>query len=371
MNATAARAPRTLAPSHRVALAAAAAAAALAIVAPAHAQDAEGTDRRRLGGDDVAIYNLAGTVRIVPGTGSDVQVEVARRGRDASRLEVEQGELRGKQSLRVVYPDDDVVYPALGRRSETRGRARSDGTFGDGGTSGVFSAQQVTIRSSGPGIEAWADLTVRVPRGRNVTLHLMAGAVAANDVVGDLVLDVSSATVTTERTRGRLVVDAGSGAVRVSDADGDVILDTGSGSVEVSRVRGSSLVVDAGSGRISGGDISVPSVRIDLGSGGAKLSAVSTKQLRLDTGSGDVDVELTSDVDDMLVDSGSGDVTLRIPSSLGATLDADTGRGGIDASVPIQLTRRDRDRMIGRLGDGQGRIRIDSGSGAVRIMPRG
>jgi hypothetical protein len=351
-------------------LAAAGATAFLVLAGPLGAQTAGG-ERRKLAGDDVAIYNLAGKIRVVGGSGNEVVVDVARQGRDAARLEIESGELRGRETLRVVYPDDDVVYPALGKYTQTRGRARSDGTFNDGRSGGIFSSDEVTIRGAGPGVEAWADITVSVPKGKTVALYLMAGALSAADVSSDLVIAVSAATIATERTRGRLVVDAGSGAVRITDAEGDLVLDAGSGSVELTRTRGRSLLVDAGSGKITGADIDAPTVRLDLGSGGARLAAVKAKELRLDTGSGNVDLELTGDVDDLLVDSGSGSVTLRVPPSLGAMLDVDTGSGGIDAQVPLQLTRRERDHLTARVGDGQGRIRIDAGSGAVRLIPRG
>ena len=90
--------------------------------------------------------------------------------------------------------------------------------------------------------------------------------------------------------------------------------------------------------------------------------------IKLDSGSGDVDIGLTGDIDDMEVDSGSGSVTIRIPDSLGAQLDIDAGSGGVKADMPLKVTRYDSDRMVGTIGDGKGRIHIDSGSGEVRLV---
>ena len=45
----------------------------------------------------------------------------------------------------------------------------------------------------------------------------------------------------------------------------------------------------------------------------------------------------------------------------------DTGSGGIESEIPIQITRRERDRLVGQIGDGRGRIVIDGGSGRVRL----
>jgi DUF4097 and DUF4098 domain-containing protein YvlB len=147
-----------------------------------------------------------------------------------------------------------------------------------------------------------------------------------------------------------------------------VTLDLGSGSAEVRGVKGSRLTVDAGSGSLTGESIEVPTLDLDLGSGRTRLAGVRARDLRIDSGSGSVDVALLDDVEDVRIDSGSGSVTLRVPSSLGAELDVDTGSGGIDTEIPITVTRRSRDRLVGRIGDGRGRIVIDAGSGAVRLL---
>jgi lia operon protein LiaG len=81
-----------------------------------------------------------------------------------------------------------------------------------------------------------------------------------------------------------------------------------------------------------------------------------------------VDVGLLDDVENVRIDTGSGGVTLRLPASLGAEVDIDTGSGGISTDVPVTVTRRERDRLVGRIGDGRGRIVIDAGSGGVRLM---
>src|SRR5580765_7380069 len=68
-------------------------------------------EHRSLSGERVAVYNLAGRVRVQAATGSQVTVDVTRGGRDASKLKIETGDVRGWASLRVVYPSDRIVYP--------------------------------------------------------------------------------------------------------------------------------------------------------------------------------------------------------------------------------------------------------------------
>src|SRR2546422_574200 len=93
---------------------------------PAHA--AQQPERRTLAGGHVAIYNLAGVVRLERGTGSDVVVELTRGGPDAGKLQIATGPLRGRETLRVIYPNDEIVYRELGRGANTTLRVRDDGT---------------------------------------------------------------------------------------------------------------------------------------------------------------------------------------------------------------------------------------------------
>lgn len=331
---------------------------------------AQVTERYTLRGSDVAVYNPAGRVQLVAGSGADVTVEVTRRGRDAGRLRVLTGAVGGHDALRVVAPAGDLVYPELGRGSNVTLRVRSDGTFGGdgGGLLSGFLSNKVTVRGDGGGPEAWAEVTVYVPAGRRLAVHVGAGTATARNVNGDLTFDVHAAEVTTDRTRGRLVIDAGSGPIHVHDAQGsEVNLDTGSGGVEMRGIRTDRLRVDAGSGTVQGGDVEAGDANLDTGSGGMRLDRVHARTLKLDAGSGGVDLELAGTIDNAHIETGSGGVTLRIPPTLGATLDVDVGSGGIHTDVPVQVTRSERDHLTGRVGDGRGRITIEAGSGSVRI----
>lgn len=327
---------------------------------------AQTPERRTLPGDDVAVYNLAGVMRVEGGTGSDVSVEVTRGGADASKLTIATGRIGSRETLRVIYPDRRIVY-RQGQSDRWRGRTtlrvNDDGTFGNNHDDG----RSVDIVSSGDGLEAYADVRVVVPKGKRVSVFLGAGEAKIDNVDGDLRVDVSAAPVTSTRTRGKLLLDTGSGEVRVSDAEGEIDLDTGSGSVEVMNVRGPYLKMDTGSGRVRGSGIAVEELEMDTGSGSVRLGQVQSKRIKLDSGSGSVDLDLRSDVDDVRIESGSGGVTLGIPESLGAAIRIDTGSGGIDTDIPIQVKKAERSYLSGTIGDGKGEISIETGSGGVRL----
>ena len=345
----------------------------LALAASLHAQ--QPLERYTIDDDAVAIYNLVGAVRIEPGEGG-VAVQLTRAGADAARLRVAQGEIDGRATLRVLYPEDRINAGRGNPGSSTTLRVREDGIFGDVDDDhehgrhrrdGWGEGRKVTI-ASGKGLDARADLAVRVPRGHRVSVYLAVGSITVTNVEGDLTLDTHDAEVMASGVKGGLRIDVGSGSVRASQIEGDLSVDTGSGSVEVSRVRGGSLSIDTGSGDVTGSDLEAGELSVDTGSGSIRLTGVVSPELSLETGSGGVTAELRRDVASLRVETGSGDIAIRAPASLGAEVEIETSSGDIETDFPLQITQHARDHMVGTIGDGKGTIAIETGSGGIRLL---
>lgn len=342
----------------------------LGTVASGWSSGATAQERHEITGTRVAIYNLAGQVTLGPGGGSAVIVEVTRGGADGARLKVEQGPIGARETLRVIYPSDDIRYQAMGWHGSTDVRVREDGTFGDNQRE-ERRREGARVRISDRGdLEAFANLKISVPEGQRLEMYLAVGKLTATNVKGDLRLDASGADVTTSGTVGPLVVDVGSGDVTVTDAQGDVSLDTGSGDVDATNVKGDVLTVDTGSGSATVSQSVTRLLDLDTGSGDIEVTAASAEQVRLDTGSGSIRCELSSSPGSIDVDTGSGAVTLTLPANYGATLDVETGSGGIDVEFPVEARRFGADHLTGRIGDGRGTLKVDTGSGSVRILKR-
>jgi hypothetical protein len=349
----------------------------LPFVLPA-ALAAQQVERYSFDSDPVAIYNLVGNVRVEPGEGG-VSVQVARAGGEAGRLKIVQGELDGRSTLRIIYPGDRIRFGKGGESTQLR--VRDDGTFGDLNDEHVRGrhghdrhggwereeGRRVTIAASG-GIDARADLVVQVPKGRRVELFLAVGGVNVTNVDGEVFVDAHSAPVTATGTKGVLGVDVGSGAVKVTQAEGDVSVDTGSGDVEVTRFRGQSLSIDTGSGDVTGSELEGEELSIDTGSGEIRLTGVASPSVSLETGSGGVTADLRRDVASLQAETGSGDIAIHAPASLGAEVAIETSSGDIETDFPLQVTRHGRDHVVGTVGDGKGKIAIETGSGQVRLL---
>jgi lia operon protein LiaG len=329
---------------------------------------AQQAERYSIPGGDVAIYNLAGEVKVEPGSGT-VATELTRGGADAAKLKVMKGEIDGRETLRVIYPADRIQYGKLSDGSSTEIRVRENGTFGGNhGGEGKQRGKRTTIVGRGGGLDAHADLRVTVPPGKRVAIYLAVGKVSVTNVDGDLRIDTSAAPVTTSGTRGELDIDVGSGAVQVTEARGQLSVDTGSGIVSVSGVRGEQVSIDTGSGDVTASDVRSKELSIDTGSGDIEVTGLVAPQVGLETGSGSVAADVQGEVRNVNVQTGSGDVTLKLPPALGADVDIETSSGDIETDFSVSVTRHARDHLTGRIGDGQGKIAIETGSGGIKLL---
>ena len=318
-----------------------------------------------LSGKYVHIYNLVGSVEVVPGTGPSVLVELTPQGKDGARLGSKTFSENGTFFV-VTYPENRIKAPRMGWGSTTL-EVASDGTFGDRPKRGTLFGRKVRIDGKS-GLEAWCNLKIAVPKGQKITVHLGVGELNASNVDGDLVLDTASGAVAVRGGTGPLVADTGSGDISVTGHAGDALLDTGSGSIKATDLRGDRILLDTGSGDVIARGVSARKLSADTGSGGVELSGIAAPSLRVDTGSGDVRLMLAGDIDQLDVDTGSGSVTIQAPSSLGASLHIETGSGDIDSDFPLRISKRESDTLFATVGDGKGHIVIDTGSGDVRLV---
>ncbi len=338
---------------------------AVATVARLEAQ----SDRRTLSGASVAIYNIVGHVEVVAGSGRDVVVEINRGGRDASRLSIDVGELRGRNTLRVMYPSDEIVYPELGRGSNSSFDMDRDGTWGDrDGGRWSSRGRRVRVRGSGSGLEAWTDLRVLVPAGKQLDMHLGVGQLTATNVDGELRLESGSGRINARGIKGNTIIATGSGGIDARDLSGDdVRMSTGSGGITADGLTARRCKLETGSGGVTTSGAKCDELTIESGSGTVRGDDITAENVSVETGSGGVTFALRSSPRRVKIETGSGGVTLALPAKLDAQLDIETGSGGIDSDFAVQVNRMERNRLRGTVGNGSGTIRIETGSGGVRL----
>jgi len=161
-------------------------------------------------------------------------------------------------------------------------------------------------------------------------------------------------------------LDAGSGSGNVTD-DGvgeNAKLNTGSGNIHASGLHGG-FSVDTGSGDIYAEQTGQGDVKAQTGSGNIELKNLRGG-LRAGTGSGDIKIT-GAPTSDWKLETGSGSIELW-SGDAPLTLDASTGSGAVHTDREM-LTQgsSDRHHITGKLNGGGPTVRIETGSGDVRI----
>lgn len=326
-------------------------------------------------GDQLFVSNMAGEITVRGHDGDRIIVRASTGGEDAALLDfqVEQG---GRAEFHVIYPLDrslNIGYPRRGH-GETRFRLESwvdDSPVLERIYSGFSRRDRVEIGRRGD-IELWADLEVLVPRGVATRVNLAVGELEASDLETDVLLDTHSGPVRASNIRGNTLIDTGSGSVDARGIRGDLNIDTGSGRVEATDVEGDDILIDTGSGSVTVERARARSLRVDTGSGRVSTSEISAVDTEIDTGSGSVTLDLMELGDgNHAIDTGSGRVTVILPTNASLRILAESGSGGIDLDIPnARLRRMSRNEVELELGDGRGRLEIDTGSGRITIRSR-
>ena len=326
--------------------------------------------RYELSGNHVALYNLAGNIRIEPGTGSTTVVEVTKGGRDASRLTIRSNAIDGVPTLRVIYPADEIVAPQLQRGSNTNLRVDEEGTFGR-----TRDGRRVNIRSGdradSDALHAQADLVVRVPANVRLDANLAVGDITSNAVNGELELENSSGNITVTGHRGNLNAESASGGISVTNVDGDLDLESASGGITVNGARSASIKIEVASGSIRVTEATATSIDLETASGDIRVTRSRAPTLKAESASGSVRAELDGEVRNVELETASGTAEAVLSASFAGEVEMETASGDIDVDFPINVTSRRRSYLRGTVGSGgSARVYLSSASGDIRLLRR-
>lgn len=309
-------------------------------------------------------------------------------------------------STRVVGREGTIqmVINAMKKvRAGDRGRAarlmkalryelrRSDGTISvitrhprRKGAGGLFSL------FSGFREKAQIDYRIEVPAHLAVKVSSASGDVEVAGVEGPVRVLTASGDVSLKSLGGGAMVEVASGDVSGRDIAGEVRIRTSSGSVGLVGLEGSA-VVEGASGDVSLNDVSGP-IEIDLVSGDLTLTACKGT-VEAGTSSGDIrlegpgsDVELSSSSGDInlvvfphgdrsyRLSTASGDVAVSLlpGPGYGFELEARTISGSISAELSMEMGRAKITRrlLLGKVGEGRARLKVDTASGDVILRER-
>lgn len=206
--------------------------------------------------------------------------------------------------------------------------------------------------------------TIEVPENTEVRLRNGSGDVQVTGIEGPVSLETGSGNIQVMRTQQRADVSAGSGDIVVRDVNGPLVINARSGELEIESVRGD-IRAETGSGDIR---ITRPGGRIQAraSSGDIEIDGISA-DLRLHTGSGDCHVVGNpAPSSSWEIETRSGEAVLDVPERASFQILA-RSRGDIDSEIEMNVEEKSRRQLRGRVGKGEARVTVETGSGRIRI----
>jgi hypothetical protein len=245
-----------------------------------------------------------------------------------------------------------------------RNEVRVDGRLGDGAKpltiTGSSNDLQIKVEpSGGSGWFNWGGDSKMAPT--TLELHVPRAASLDVDVVSaPLVIDgMAGGSIKVNTVSGKVRINARAPSLNVDSVSGGIELAGHAEHADLQTVSGGILAPSLGS-----------NAKLQTISGRIQATGGPWQKLALSTVSGDVDITgglIPQGVLD--IDSMSGDVQLQLPANISGTLHASSFSGGLrsDFGTPTEPEHGPGSSLDVRIGDGRGKINIETFSGDLRI----
>jgi DUF4097 and DUF4098 domain-containing protein YvlB len=245
-----------------------------------------------------------------------------------------------------------------------RNQVHVAGTLGKG-SKGLEIKQDgntLTIKVQAPERSGWfhwnsdnkmqpSTLNVQVPRGASLAVDVVSASTDIQGLAGGA-LDVNSVS-------GTVRIHARSPKVSVNTVSSNVNLSGRMQGIDIQTVSGDIIAPDVG----TAADLETVSGQIHVRGG-------PYAKVNMSTVSGDIELAGGLQADGSIkIDSVSGDVSLRLPATLSAHLKASTFSGSMHTAFGTVIKKQHGpgESIDSRIGNGNGRIAVQTFSGDVRV----
>lgn len=174
------------------------------------------------------------------------------------------------------------------------------------------------------------EILIKVPREMQIArLETSTGAIKMTNVSGNVKAKTSTGAIQVENVSGDIDVKTSTGAIKIRKVDGFVRAEAGTGSIDIAGAEG------------------IHGVR---------------------TSTGAITVEVPSFRDSLDIKAGTGGITAYLAPDLAAELEVSTSLGKINfEDLAITVSQTSGKKLVGKLGDGGGKIAIETSTGAISL----
>jgi hypothetical protein len=274
-------------------------------------------------GGTLRIETNGGGIKVEPGTGNTVAIQVKQRI-DAS-TDAEADALLKNLTLTFDQQGNDVTAIAK------------------------YEGEHVSSWfhwGSWPPVQC--EFTVTVPATYNVNLRTSGGGITVGDLTGKIETRTSGGGLHFGKITGTVDGHTSGGGIHLEACTGDVNLHTSGGGIHLGPVNGNAEV------HTSGGPISIKEI---------------AGTVKGHTSGGGIDVAFAGPLKgDCDLSTSGGGITVRVDPKSDFDLDASTSGGGVSTKLPVTVQGEvGRSKLVGKVNAGGHRLKLHTSGGSIRI----
>lgn len=229
------------------------------------------------------------------------------------------------------------------------------------------------------------------PKQTDVKCSSSFGTIKLADIRGNVKAKTSSGSITAENIKGSAQLDTSFGSINcINISDGDIKLKTSSGkitltkavfgdcdahtsfgSITSSELTGNSLKLKSNSGSINLTEVSADTTNIHTSFGRITCRKITSTDLTAKSNSGSIDIACSpsapAEINADVVTS-FGSIDFAAPPNFSGQVELATSFGTIKTGLPITIIGEvSKKKLSGKIGEGKGKLRIQTKSGSIKI----
>jgi hypothetical protein len=214
-------------------------------------------------------------------------------------------------------------------------------------------------------------LEAKVPVQTSLTLGTDDGAVRITGVTGAVDARTSDGSIEVEALKGNVKLRTSDGRITGTRLEaGTLDLHANDGSIKVTDTSAKTCTARTSDGSITLTDVRAESIVANTSDSTIRLERIAAGRVECHTSDGSIHIEFAEyapKAPNVTATTSDGGITFVAPPELSATIDASTDGGSIRTGLPITVEGKVGKSLTGRIGDGEGRIRLRTHDASITI----
>ncbi|MCW5946869.1 MAG: DUF4097 family beta strand repeat protein [Fimbriimonadales bacterium] len=171
-------------------------------------------------------------------------------------------------------------------------------------------------------------------------------------------------------TKGPIRITTIKGDISVKEVAGSVEINSASADVSLAKVENGSVEIEVKQGDISLANVA-GTIKIRSASGDVKGKEISGRSLSVETVDGEVDIDFSEALDGALsIRTVSGDVLIDLAGGSNCRVALSSLSGSARCDFELEDEKRTKERITGRIGNGDGTLDVSTVKGQVSLSLR-